>query len=148
MRKDFAFRNGALSAALGFTTALFLVSVAQADPPTGPAGGALTGSYPNPGIAAGAVTRGKIKNGSVTAGKLGDIIRRSATSAAIPANGNGSVTASCLEGEVVIGGGNDGFFDVYVVASRDNGSTGWTVFAKNVSAANRTVTAHVYCLEK
>lgn len=39
-------------------------------PSTGPAGGALTGSYPNPGLAPGAVTAAAIGNGAVTAAKL------------------------------------------------------------------------------
>ena len=66
-------------------------------------------------------------------------------SANIVAGGNGSVTASCLAGEQFLSGGNDGFFDVNVIASRQAGN-GWAVFGHNTSAGNRTITAHVYCL--
>jgi len=82
---------------------------------------------------------------SVNASELGTITQRSVVSANIPAGGNGSVTASCLAGEQFLSGGNDGFFDVFVVASRQSGN-GWAVFAHNNSGGNRTITAHVYCL--
>ena len=42
-------------------------------PATGPAGGGLTGSYPNPGIAAGAVGSDQLSDGSVTLSKLGSL---------------------------------------------------------------------------
>jgi hypothetical protein len=84
--------------------------------------------------------------GSVRGSELGTITQRSAVSANIPAGTGGSVTASCLAGERMISGGNDGFFDVFVVASRQSGN-GWAVFGFNNSGGNRTITAHVYCLQ-
>lgn len=84
--------------------------------------------------------------GAVHASELGTITERDAVSANIAAGGNGSVTASCLAGEKVIGGGVDGFFDVFIVASRQSGN-GWAVFGHNDSGGNRTITAHAYCLQ-
>lgn len=96
-------------------------------------------------IVDGSLTAADLSVDSVRASELGTITQRSAVSANIPPGGNGSITATCLAGEQVVSGGNDGFFDVFVVASRQSGN-GWAVFAHNDSAGNRTVTAHAYCL--
>ena len=96
-------------------------------------------------LASGSVGDLEIVDDAVTASALGTITQRSAASAPIAPGANGSVTASCLAGEQVLSGGNDGFVDLVVVASRRNGN-GWVVFAHNDGAASRAVTAHAYCL--
>jgi hypothetical protein len=85
-------------------------------------------------------------SGSVRATELGTITQRSAVSADIAAGGLGNVTASCLAGEKMISGGNDGFGDLYVVASRQAGN-GWAVYAHNASGSVRNITAYAYCLQ-
>lgn len=92
------------------------------------------------------LTSADLGTGSVRGSELGTITQRSAVSANIPAGGDQSVTASCLAGEKLIAGGNDGFYDVYIVASRQSGN-GWAVFGHNASGGNRTITAYAYCLQ-
>jgi len=113
--------------------------IGPAGPSTGPAGGDLSGAYPDPAIAAHVI-------GS---GQLGTITDRSAISSSIANGGAGSAVAACDTGETVISGGSDGSAasGFTVVASRRTASNSWTVFLQNNTGGPATVTAHAYCLK-
>lgn len=105
----------------------------------------IDGTVTSADITNGQVNTTDLAAGAVRGSDLGTITQRSAVSADIVPGATGSAVATCLAGEVVLSGGNDGSLSSVVVAQRREGN-GWRTFIRNNGGANTTVTAHAFCL--
>jgi hypothetical protein len=128
-------------------------------PSTGSAGGDLTGNYPSPEIASGAVSTSKLAEQSVTASRLGPIVTRSSPDRIVGDGEISSTQVSCAAGETLISGGGSitniigglaGDIDVAIIRSQRIHVLGlrpeWRVAVLNRSGSEQSFRAQAVCL--
>jgi hypothetical protein len=120
-------------------------------PATGPAGGDLTGTFPDPVIGAARVTAGKLADGAVVASKLGVISVVESAPVGVASGANVDATATCPAGTRLLSGGAQPVtYGVDLSTSRPVGSgnnpTAWLAQAKNNSGSPSSLKAFAVCL--
>jgi hypothetical protein len=138
-------RNQANKAITARAPGLSVLS-AKTAAPTGPAGGDLTGQYPDPTIADNAVTSPKIGEAAVKGRELG-ATQLATNGAGLASNATGSVAANCPAGtQVISGGGTHSGTQLVLIERSIPQGNGWLVTYRNVTAAAVTITAVAVCL--